>query len=709
MPFGGSLGRSCTENERSLAIDGSGEPTGKYAASDTTFRQEILSSLLSWQSTHRHHIFTCSICLKLVMSAPPALPKRAAAGVGAPPLPPQDSAHTLDVPAASAPTMNQRRSLVLPTPPADGAGPKKVGLPGMMKAAPKQPLPAFGNSVDDTHAASTDRPEQVQVRRPSQSVSVGSGPKKFAPLPVPGQMPVQPVKQAPQIPKYDAPSPPPSSNSEFSHTNPFGAHATNNTTVGDHDTHGDFGMAHVAPVARTPSPQPPYAAQTAPVLPMRAPQGPPQGPSQLSQRGPVSTPSGGVPPSLPAHNNAPLQAYGYGAPPTLPPSNAGPPPMLRPSNVAHYGAAPQLPPSTSSNSNAFGAAPPTLPSRAGEVSRGAAPPLPPAQASSGPPPLPSHSLSPPLPGYNSAPPALPSHAAAGLPPALPAHHGAPPTLPPHSGAPPALPSHGSGPPPLPSHSDYGAPPLPGYNTGTPALPNRAGAPPALPPQHAGPPPSLPPSNAYNASTPVGYNSAPAPQGYYSAPPPAYQQAYSAPPAYQQAYSGSAATPSYQQPYAGSAPSTQLPNHGPSPQSGRVAGGYSHGAAPPLPSPSAQTQADLRTEASARASEYGAQVQTHAQREAGAAAGRAAEDRDNQKAAGEALAARSDNRLVQGLARNSFVQKQAGKQASKAANDEKNQQAVGDAVVSGAKSGAQQGYSQASKPSSSPGSKFPSGF
>jgi hypothetical protein len=98
------------------------------------------------------------------------------------------------------------------------------------------------------------------------------------------------------------------------------------------------------------------------------------------------------------------------------------------------------------------------------------------------------------------------------------------------------------------------------------------------------------------------------------------------------------------------------------------------------------------------------MQQHAQREAGAAAGRAAEDRDNQKAAGEAIAARSDNRLVQVAARNSFVQQQAGKQASKQANDEKNQQRAGDAVVSGAKNGASQGYASAST-----GRKAPGGF
>jgi uncharacterized YkwD family protein len=226
----------------------------------------------------------------------------------------------------------------------------------------------------DDFALQPSQEEQIQVRRPSQSVSVGTG-RRQAPLPVPPKVASQPKVNAPLLPTYAAPPPPTSHSSQKTVTNPFVYENGSSNIFNQTDQHSDFGQA--APVL------PPRA--TSPNLTSTT-NGPPQLPSRLSQGRPQLPPrQSETPPPLPASNatNAPpsLSPYSTQGPPPIPsrlaepvaPASAGAPPL--PSRPRHsisglpalptplYGTPPHSTVPFKLPSQTKGVAPPPLPPR----------------------------------------------------------------------------------------------------------------------------------------------------------------------------------------------------------------------------------------------------------------------------------------------------------------------------------------------------------
>lgn len=615
------------------------------------------------------------------MAAPPPLPKRAGGSGTAPALPSTPTASSHDVDTSSAPSVRSTQRLSMTGAPSAGGAPKKMALPGMVNSGPKQPPTINAPAADGSSQHDSTAPLPLPPRRASQAPPMAQAPRSASPLPpTPGS--AQPNRQAPAVPSYNAPAPPTGSSHAVTGSNPF--HGSQGDDQNFHDLHNDFGGLSVQAPPSLPVHS--NSTQAPPQLPNRSSTG---AAPALPNRGPSPTPS------LPPRAASPATGPGPAALPPRPASRSDAPPPI----PAHNSPLPAIPggPSTSGG-------PPPLPSHNRGPSAGGPPPLPAhgssAASSGGPPPLPVHSS--PAPGASS-----------GGPPPLPSHQRGPSG---GSGAPPPLPTHQS----IPAASTPPANLPPGYGSvGTaqpPSLPSRANRSSVImepaPYQQPG---YYQPQQQAEAYASAGANK---PPGYvYSAvvtPPPSAQPAPSGPPlpgqaGYQPVHHPAPSTNANQPSYGGyAAPPPQIPvhqmpstHHSSQPGSRGMTPSSSFGSGM---SPST-SGSDLRGNANQAANQYGAQLQTHAQREAGAAAGRAAEDRGNQKAAGEAIAARSDNRLVQGLARNSFVQKQAGAQASKAANDEQNQQMVGDAVVSNAKSQASQQYN---KPRSGSGSNSGSG-
>jgi hypothetical protein len=119
---------------------------------------------------------------------------------------------------------------------------------------------------------------------------------------------------------------------------------------------------------------------------------------------------------------------------------------------------------------------------------------------------------------------------------------------------------------------------------------------------------------------------------------------------------------------------------------------SYGGPPPLPS--STSNANTAAFQSQVQNFNAADAQYKAEAAAGAYAGKqignAAMDRDNQKAAGNKLAEKTDNKALKFVAKNKHVQQHAGKAVNEKANDAEFQRTAIEKGKDGAKSGAQYG-------------------